>query len=532
MEKRKRILLIFTLSALIITLIIGIIYQKYYYKDSNTTESNKKNETPIITNDYSIITSSTLLTYNNANVYYNNDTKYVNLIRDNMHYHLGVFGELYTTPILYTEDNYYDDFEKNELARCNNYSVFADDDDRLYLYDRYNNRIKNYYTYIKPIIFDEDTFECKYILLENEYESGMVDYYIFDTINEKMILLDENIIYAGFADKNDYSASIFGLYITNSVNKSNLIVEDKNEKYGLIDYEGNYVIEPCYDGLYIEGEDLFVAVIDNKYGLIDKNNNILLNIEYDAIRITDNYIIVANNGKLTILDKQYNVISDSKIIYDNKPDYIYYTCCAELNTFKAYEKNNNLIIQTISSNDYNDEGFITQEEYDKYMYIYIINKSGAIKKIKGYSDYFDDITCITNRNGSIINYTFYDNKFNLLVVFSLEASHPELQFSSYAYLINRDYWKLSIEYNYESNIKSDIECVNIENKESVSEFDTQYYYFDNGYGYVYKNNKLSIYKKKEVIYTIDDITSLDYIGNYMFAINKNNDANIIKIIFN
>ena len=119
---------------------------------------------------------------------------------------------------------------------------------------------------------------------------------------------------------------------------------NKTEKYGLIDHEGNIVIDIIYDSIEIFEDKYIIVSINNKYGIIDFKNQTIVPFEYDSIYSYGKYIILEKNNKISIAD------SNAKIYIDNK-----------------IETSEN----SISNNNITD---VLQEEYSKQtLYTTVIN---------------------------------------------------------------------------------------------------------------------------------------------------------------
>lgn len=103
----------------------------------------------------------------------------------------------------------------------------------------------------------------------------------------------------------------------------------KNNKYGVIDTNGKYIVPIIYDDLErIEKFDArFIIKMNNKYGIIDHNNNLLLPCIYDSI-ISNKYVIsVCLNNKWGVLDNsfkpivstEYEILVKDDNCYDQRP---------------------------------------------------------------------------------------------------------------------------------------------------------------------------------------------------------------------
>lgn len=133
-------------------------------------------------------------------------------------------------------------------------------------------------------------------------------------------------------------------YELNFINE-NYATYENNSKIGLYDLSNKKVItDALYDYIKIANETYFIVKIDNKYGVIDKNGNIIIDTLFDNIEyigndnfIIDNTLININdlkiNYKIELYDDNKNIICVRK--YDNKEKFDF-----EYNYFKEKIENN------------------------------------------------------------------------------------------------------------------------------------------------------------------------------------------------
>lgn len=89
--------------------------------------------------------------------------------------------------------------------------------------------------------------------------------------------------------------------------------EEETEKYGVIDREGNYVVEPIYDNINEFYEGLAIVSLNDKYGVINKKGEIVVEPQYDRIdnfedglakfQLNDKYGFINKEGKVAIEPK-------------------------------------------------------------------------------------------------------------------------------------------------------------------------------------------------------------------------------------
>lgn len=103
-----------------------------------------------------------------------------------------------------------------------------------------------------------------------------------------------------------------------------------NGKWGLTDKSGNMKVEAKYDGIYnVPGDQLFITAIDQKYGLINDQGEILFEPTYQAVvnssvkKNPDDYVYtLLLDDKFGILDPKTGEIIiepkfQDKIVYRN-----------------------------------------------------------------------------------------------------------------------------------------------------------------------------------------------------------------------
>lgn len=86
------------------------------------------------------------------------------------------------------------------------------------------------------------------------------------------------------------------------------IVAIKDEKYGVIDFEGNEIFKFEYSNLKETSKDVFTAQNDGKYGIISKDGELLLGYDYTYIRyseLADIYIADVDNINSKIYNGNY-----------------------------------------------------------------------------------------------------------------------------------------------------------------------------------------------------------------------------------
>lgn len=92
----------------------------------------------------------------------------------------------------------------------------------------------------------------------------------------------------------------------------NMLVVEKNEKYGVINLSTKEIIlDTKYDEIkYLQQTSDFLVTSNNKVGIISKNKQTKVNISYDSIQLIDNkdnLYIITQDGKYGIIDINGNI---------------------------------------------------------------------------------------------------------------------------------------------------------------------------------------------------------------------------------
>ena len=117
--------------------------------------------------------------------------------------------------------------------------------------------------------------------------------------------------------------------------ENNVLLVEKDGKYGIIDFTGKEILAANYEKIYtLKGiENRLITVKNEKIGLVDNSGNEIIKNEYQEIKSlgkdTKNYIIKQNNkyGVFEILDCKYEEI----IELDNNK----FFCVKESNKYKV-----------------------------------------------------------------------------------------------------------------------------------------------------------------------------------------------------
>ncbi|NLC48344.1 MAG: WG repeat-containing protein [Tenericutes bacterium] len=511
MKDTTKLMFTATYVFLLLCILTTGIYAWFTWKEPEIVEE----KIPQITEEFDTVSFKSLKT-TTGEFYLNTKNEIVEFDKD-VTYYIGTFGKLYDNKI--KENNEY----TNEPVTYKNYKIYYTDkyDSMYYINTKTNKKSKNYDLVGPSLYISNNDVQCDYFILA-DYNNNANDISILNLKTDSIIKLDESIKYVMHNDE------FFGL----NSNSKTLIVTGVNNKYGVIDYSGNIVIDMIYEDIVYISDKVYAAKTNNKYGLINEKNETLLNFEYDSINVYDNFVVVTKNDKLAVLNKSYKVIVDYTIDVDSSLDALtgYYN--GNYSQYYAESRNNILYLYTFSAN-YLDT--FKYKENDKYLKSYTIDKKGIINIInnninyivdssKDYNNYSYYFTYSTVKDKIIV--TFYDTDFYEYYSFSIDLKYNgKVDYYVSVYEKEKCY---AIEVNYHTST-TDRYYVDLINSSEVSSFTANYAYFDNGYGYVHEGEKLEIYKKDVLLETFDNIK--DYVGDYMFITYKDKTYSIEKLEF-
>lgn len=202
----------------------------------------------------------------------------------------------------------------------------------------------------------QTVFICTY---DVNYEDGTYKTKVVNEKNEDIIVGYDNI---RFIDNINEESEI-------NVASNTLIVE-KNGKFGLVNLQGNSLLETNYDSISVmEGIDNSLLITkDGKVGLCDYEGNVIINTEYNEIKGIDNDY---KNGYITVNDaKLYGIIDFNKtVIFDNqyldiKPIHASNKYAVKIDEgYRLVDKNGKLIIENSFEDikEINDEDIVFGE---------------------------------------------------------------------------------------------------------------------------------------------------------------------------
>ena len=512
MKDTTKLILTAILVFLLLCILTGGIYAWITWKEPEKVE----NEIPKITEEYTKVEFTTLKnTTGNFILTGENEIIENDFINDKS-YIIGKFGKLYTNKIPYDIDNEYE----NEITTYKNYKVYHTDDyEFMYYINTKNNKRSKNYDMVSAII-NEDTEVCNYFVL-TYYNGDNKEIYILNLNTDSVIKLDESIEYIVDTD----------YYIATVNNTKTLVVSGTNEKYGLIDYSGKIVIDMIYDNLSSVSDTLFIAETNEKFGMINEKNETMLNFIYDTILTYGDYIVVTKDDKLTVLNKSFKtIVADLDIdVSLHKVDDYYVE--GDYMQYYAISRNNILYLYTYSS-VYIDNNI--SKSTDKYLKSYTIDKKGIINKIDG------DVSCIipnANDGNCLYHYTvstksdqsmvtIYDSEFYEYFKYSIKLKYDGKVDNRIWIYEKDDYYLIEVYYDTGTYDRYYIDLVN---SKEISSFKANYKYFDNGYGFILLDNTLTIYKQEKVLETFNNVE--EYIGDYMFIVNRDDNYTIEKLEF-
>lgn len=188
--------------------------------------------------------------------------------------------------------------------------------------------------------------------------------------------------YSSYALDNGYT-QISELFVNQKAVLNNMLVvlkEDTNEQYGVIDTQGNTVLEPKYDNItYMPETGDFLVESNGKVGIISKDKETKVQITYDSIELIDKdagLYVAERDNKFGVIDVRGNI----KIYIENDEIGIDSTNFAENDIKNKYLLMDNLI--PVKKGElwglYNKNGNkVVDFEYNSFGYVASNNKNAT-----------------------------------------------------------------------------------------------------------------------------------------------------------
>ena len=502
MDNKKKIIIVLS-SVLVLFIVCLFIVINITKKEEPKKEEEPKVDTkPKITEEYTKVEIETLKEYNkylefedNMVYYYQSPYKYI------VYKNGKILDDL---EVISIDDNskyaQYISFETYDFYITNNYDDYC-------VKNKQNNEIECY-DEITTISNLQDSID--FLLLENYNDEGN-QIYILNPNNGKLV--DLTPINANYI----YGSSYYGN------EDGNIIVKDYNylqacdsfNKCGLIDYDGNKVIDFVYDSVDCIDKDYIIVTKDDKQGIVNYKNAYKLPLEYNYINIFNDYIITVKDFKLTVYNKNLKVILNNIDVDTSESDTLY--------NFNVNYNNNYLYINVYEEN---------------INHLYLINNNKLAKKVdsKGeleylYSDNFNlNYIIFKYEENNELYVVFYDTDLYEYYTFTKEIiNNMDYNVSVFEDYINKKYYRILID--YDSTKYNKYYYIDIINSKEIDEITALGRHFSNGYTYTIINNKLNIYKEKELLTSFDG--SFTHLNEYEFLQDKTNDmpAKIVKLNF-
>ena len=93
-------------------------------------------------------------------------------------------------------------------------------------------------------------------------------------------------------------------WLHNKSDQAYSIVQNINNKYGVINQKGQLLLKPVYDSITYFFDGFMRIQVGNNYGLVDEDFNIVLKPRYNEVtEFTEDIAIIKHNGKYGCIDK-------------------------------------------------------------------------------------------------------------------------------------------------------------------------------------------------------------------------------------
>lgn len=316
---------------------------------------------------------------------------------------------------------------------------------------------------------------------------------------------------------------------------SSKTADEEQQKYGLIDLEGNIIIPVSYDDMFFKTDNTryIVAKKDVKYGIISSTNEELLPFNYNAIEVYDNNIVLVKDNYLGIMDNELKLIYNYELRLTDQ-EYNSRICCGNKNSFEVFKNDNNLIITTFPKNKDDNDG----KTFNNTL---ILNKKNEITELKKQTiKYVYDEDNVINKkylvkeniDDKTLSLDIYDTDGTKLTTYETIVSD---QINSVSYELNNENFLLINIYDqeyktlYKSIINTTSGKVLAEDNETTNFIKKQELL--DGYYFSGKDNNITIKDINDKLLMSIDGKDIIYLKDNYFAVkNKNKKYYICKVL--
>ena len=316
---------------------------------------------------------------------------------------------------------------------------------------------------------------------------------------------------------------------------SSKTADEEQQKYGLIDLDGNIIIPVSYDDMFFKTDNTryIVAKKDGKYGIISSTNEELLPFNYNAIEVYDNNIVLVKDNYLGIMDNELKLIYNYELRLTDQ-EYNSRICCGNKNSFEVFKNDNNLIITTFPKNKDDSDG----KTFNNTL---ILNKKNEITELKKQTiKYVYDEDNVINKkylvkeniDDKTLSLDIYDTDGTKLTTYETIVSD---QINSVSYELNNENFLLINIYDqeyktlYKSIINTTSGKVLAEDNETTNFIKKQELL--DGYYFSGKDNNITIKDINDKLLMSIDGKDIIYLKDNYFAVkNKNKKYYICKVL--
>ena len=147
----------------------------------------------------------------------------------------------------------------------------------------------------------------------------------YDKEKNKITILTMPYLYEFYKNKilDYYYTELDKEFVNQKTILKDQLVVLKNKEYGVIDIEGNVILEPKYDEIkYLVNTEDFLVKTNNKVGILSSNGATKVQIVYDSIELMDSdagLYVAEKDGRFGVIDIKGNVkidMENDEIGYD------------------------------------------------------------------------------------------------------------------------------------------------------------------------------------------------------------------------
>ncbi len=293
--------------------------------------------------------------------------------------------------------------------------------------------------------------------------------------------------------------------------KNDYIMYNGENGVGLLDMNGNVILEAKYKTLVQAKNNTYIALLNEKYGIVDDKGKVIVPFDNDLIIEFNTIYMLVKGNKFALMDENYKFITDYTLDYNPRDKYVHFATGTYLNPIYSNTYGNKNLISFFNDSFHNDG------------YTYIIDEKKNVQRKDQLFDKSGDYLYSKEQNDKEIIIKVYDENLNVKNTIKYEKKNTQTNH----YIYNQTNSRISITDELEGKQVSTYYSLET-GEECSASIDNKNLLFTRGNYQVYKENDkyIAYHNDKKILesnHPIDDINDTYVVIRKSVDNNRNHD---------